>query len=189
MAATMIGGTAYVARKAAQQAPAAAAPPTDPQPVAAAPAEVSVDDKMDQLTKLKQLSIWTHSHRKSSTPRRPASSRACSGTRLNGADTSLMRCSSTGAVAGGGDPGERPLNRGGRGRGRVSRALIGLRVGMRGWAPKSELWQALIATCSMRCSMSRMPSRGRRRGDCADRASLDSPLSLRDRRVGWPASP
>jgi hypothetical protein len=80
MAATMIGGTAYVAGKAGakagaanaqaaqpapaaaqpapagvQQAPAAAAPPTDPQPVAAAPAEVSADDKMDQLTKLKQL--------------------------------------------------------------------------------------------------------------------------------------
>jgi len=73
MAATMIGGTAYVAGKAgakagaanaqaaqpapapAQQTPAAAAPPTDPQPTAAAPAEVSADDKMDQLTKLKQL--------------------------------------------------------------------------------------------------------------------------------------
>jgi hypothetical protein len=71
MAATVVGGTAYVAGKAganagaaqaaqqpqavaqpAQQPPAAAQPA---QPPAAPPAEQSMDQQMDQLAKLKQL--------------------------------------------------------------------------------------------------------------------------------------
>jgi Short C-terminal domain len=72
--AAMVGGTAYVAGKAgakagaanapaaqqappaAQQAPAAAAPlPVEAPPTPAPPAVESTGDKMDQLTKLKQL--------------------------------------------------------------------------------------------------------------------------------------
>lgn len=70
--AAVVGGTAYVAGKAgakagaanaqaaAQQAPAVAPPPPDVAPTAAPTAEAppaaeSTGDKMDQLTKLKQL--------------------------------------------------------------------------------------------------------------------------------------
>ncbi len=69
MAATMIGGTAYVASQAGAKAGAAnaqaaeqpqpvviqQAPPPAAPPAAAPSAEASPDDKMDQLAKLKQL--------------------------------------------------------------------------------------------------------------------------------------
>ncbi len=62
MAATMVGGTAYVASKAGAKAGAAQAAQQPqpvaqqaPSPAAAPPVEESMDEKMDQIAKLKQL--------------------------------------------------------------------------------------------------------------------------------------